>query len=365
MGRLVQFPFTVERGNHVHQWTPQNGRQAGLPLDTVRAMRARHLSAPVRRLIMLLGGLAALPIVALPVASAIQSRTSGTTARTHHPRPLRTPLYGLTVDDIGNLPQIVDAVRRLPRRPTTRIVFDANQPASYYAPAVTAMQPVSYLMGLLLDSSDEKHIDTATYSARVKSYLARLGGKVDLWEIGNEVNGNWLGPYQDVEAKLVAAYNEVSAARKRTALTLYYNLGCGDGPDELDPITFSRQYVPARIRNGLNYVLLSYYEQNCGGIRPSPSAWQSYFSRLHGLYPHAQLGFGEIGLTNPANDSNMAYAAGMIRYYYSLPVHLPYYAGGYFWWYCGEDCVPFNTKPLFGALRGGFGAEAAALRRHR
>ncbi len=52
----------------------------------------------------------------------------------------------------------------------------------------------------------------------------------------------------------------------------------------------------------------------------------------------------------------------MIRYYYGLRIRLPYYVGGYFWWYCDEDCVPYNAKPLFGALRRGFAAEAAALR---
>ena len=58
-------------------------------------------------------------------------------------------------------------------------------------------------------------------------------------------------------------------AGKRTALTLYYNVGCGDGPKELDPIAFSQKYVPAAVRDGLDYVLLSYYEDDCNGIRPT------------------------------------------------------------------------------------------------
>ena len=308
----------------------------------------------------------ALLILGLWVASAIRSQATPTAATSQAPpRPLHAPLYGLTVDDIGNLPQLEDALRRLSNRPTTRIYFDTHEPARYYAAAVKAMQPISYLMGELLDSTDESRISTAAYSTRVRSYLAALGSKIDLWEIGNEVNGNWLGPYRNVEAKLVAAYNQVSAAHKRTALTLYYNLGCGDGGGELDPITFSRQYVPRRVRNGLNFILLSYYEQNCGGIRPSASTWTNYFSRLHALYPHAQVGFGEIGLTNPVGDSTLSYADGMIRYYYGLAIRLPYYVGGYFWWYCDEDCVPYNKKPLWGALQNGLAAEAATSRRKR
>jgi hypothetical protein len=62
---------------------------------------------------------------------------------------------------------------------------------------VKKLQPVSYLMGELLDSSDETSISAAAYNTRVKSYLAALGGQVDLWEIGNEVNGDWTGPVPD------------------------------------------------------------------------------------------------------------------------------------------------------------------------
>lgn len=324
-------------------------------------MRVHPPKALAQRATLIAAGAGLLIVSAVLIVFTIQSRAATVSAA--RARPRAAPLYGVTVDDIGNVPEVVQALRRLPRRPTTRIVFDLSQPAGYYAGAAGALRPVSDLMGELLDSSDETHISAAAYSGRVSSYLGQLGSKIDVWEIGNEVNGNWLGPYTDVEAKLVEAYDAVSAAHHRTALTLYYNLGCGDGPSELDPLAFSRRYVPASVRNGLDFVLLSYYEQQCGGIRPSAAAWQRYFTKLHALYPHARVGFGEIGLTDAANDSTQGYAAGMIGYYYGLPIHLPYYVGGYFWWYFAEDGVPYNSKPLFGALRGAFTAEAAALRR--
>jgi len=323
-------------------------------------MRIHPLKALPRRPALMFAGIAPLVVIATLIAFTLQSRAEA--ARATRARPLPTPLYGLTVDDVGNVSQIAQAIRRLPRRPTTRVVFDLGEPAQYYAPAVGTLQPISYLMGELLDSSDEQHISADAYSGRVRSYLAELGGKIDVWEIGNEVNGNWLGPYPDVEAKLVAAYDAVARAHRRTALTLYYNLGCGNGSSELDPLTFSRRFVPARVRSGLNFVLLSYYEQQCGGIRPSVAAWRSYFMKLHALYPRAQLGFGEIGLTDPASGATQGYAAGMIQYYYGLGIRLPYYAGGYFWWYCAEDCVPYSSSPLFGVLQGAFSAEAGALR---
>jgi hypothetical protein len=275
-------------------------------------------------------------------------------------RALPSPLYGVTVDDVSNLSDIVTSSSALPKMPITRVYFDVRKPAGSYTVAVRQLQPVSYLMGELLDSSDSRRIGTGPYNKRVKSYLSLFGNSVDVWEIGNEVNGNWTGRYPKVEAKLISAYNDVAAGGKRTALTLYYNVGCGDGVRELDPLAFSQRYVPTAVRNGLDYVLLSYYEGNCNGIRPDAATWTAYFAQLHNLYPHALLGFGEVGMVSPVTSSTLEAAQSLLSYYYSLPINLSYYVGGYFWWYYDEDCLPL-AKPLWGTLQSAFSAEAAAL----
>jgi hypothetical protein len=49
-----------------------------------------------------------------------------------------------------------------------------------------------------------------------------------------------------------------------------------------------------------------------------------------------------------------------MRWAYSLDPGLPYYVGGYFWWYALEDA--FRGKALLaGSLRSAFEAEATAL----
>jgi hypothetical protein len=269
----------------------------------------------------------------------------------------------VTADDVSDPRQLAAASQHLPKMPTTRLYFDVKQPPGSYAAAVAALRPVSYLMGELLDSSDETRISVGVYDRRVRSYLAAFRDKIDLWEIGNEVNGNWTGPYPVVEAKLAVAYRDVSALGHRTALTLYYNLGCGDGAAELSPLAFSRRYVPPAVRAGLRYVFLSYYEDSCGGIRPTAAAWSGYFRALHALYPNARLGFGEVGMTNPVTTRTFAAAAAELRYYYALPIRLPYYTGGYFWWYYAEDCLPYQRKPLWRVLSSAFQAEAISQRR--
>jgi hypothetical protein len=309
---------------------------------------------------LLLGGLAACTDSSPQTAAKSAVRHDFAKSAAHARMP-GSPLYGTTVDDVAHLRQIVDGLRQLPRMPTTRIYFDVNEPAKYYEAPVSQLRPVSYLMGELLDSADETRITTAAYSARVKSYVAAFKDQIDLWEIGNEVNGNWTGRYPTVEAKLTTAYDDVAAAHERTALTLYYNVGCGDGPAELDPIAFSRVYVPSTVRNGLSFVLLSYYEDNCNGIRPGAGTWKTYFAELHTLYPHALLGFGEVGMNNPATARTLGKAESLARYYYGLGIKLPYYVGGYFWWYFYEDCLPYQSKPLWITLQAGFQSEATRL----
>jgi hypothetical protein len=123
----------------------------------------------------------------------------------------------------------------LPRMPTTRIYFDVKEPARYYAAAVRELRPVSYLMGELLDSSDEIHISAAAYRARVRSYLGAFASEIDLWEIGNEVNGSWTGRYPVVSAKLTEAYRLASLRFPRLPSSIAAGASNGEvtfpGPD--------------------------------------------------------------------------------------------------------------------------------------
>ena len=194
-----------------------------------------------------------------------------------------------------------------------------------------------------LRRSDEKAIAVAAFQTRVESYLHALGRQVSIWEIGNEVNGNWTGPYPTVAAKLTEAYDDVAAAGAKTALTLYANnFGpdhCGDGLAELTPVQFSKRYVPAAVRDGVSYVLLSYYPTQCGGREPSAAQLSQALRQLHGLYPGAALGFGEVGLPSPVTKASLATAAQIMRWAYALNPRLSYYIGGYFWWYAAEDTL--------------------------
>ena len=307
--------------------------------------------------------------LALPLlASAILVPSVAGGRSRPHPRVTQTraPLYGVTLDRITGLSGLLAGLRALPERPTVRIYFDVREPAAHYASAVARVSRAGAVMGELLDSSDERSISIGRLRARTRSYARALGRHVAIWEVGNEVNGSWTGPARVVSGKLTAAYDAITVAGGATALTLYANdFGpnhCGDGRAELTPLQFARRWVRPRVARGLRFVLLSYYPTQCGGREPSARAVAARLEALRTVFPHAALGFGEVGLPRPATRATRARAAQIMRWAYSLDPELPDYVGGYFWWYGAQDALRPGA-PLAAALRGAFRDEASALGR--
>lgn len=275
-----------------------------------------------------------------------------------------SPLFGVTIDRTAHIATVVTAERQLPERLTTRVYFNVSEPATHYRVAVSKLHAVSWVMGELLDSSDAERISTSAFQERVETYLSTLGSSVDIWEIGNEVNGNWTGSYKTGAAKIEEAYDDVAAAGAKTALTLYANEyapdHCGDGPDEPTPLAYSQRFVPKAVRDGLSYVFESYYPTECENTYPTSAQVASEMRKLHRLYPNARLGFGEIGLPRPVTDRTLTKAETIINWAYSLDPGLSYYVGGYFWWYAYEDS--FTGKALLaGSLQNALRAETRAL----
>jgi len=102
-----------------------------------------------------------------------------------------------------------------------------------------------------------------------------------------------------------------------------------------------------KLRTGVDYVLISWYPDQCQGENPN---WTNVYNQLATIFPQARLGFGEIGTANPQNGS--AYETNEINTYYPLAknITLPaQYIGGYFWWYYAEEMVPATTA-LFSVL---------------
>ncbi len=234
-------------------------------------------------------------------------------------------ISGVTITNPWNqMSAIMNSLSSLAYKPTARVVFDEFMAASEYKPMVEQIHQVSFVMGEILDSFYMPQYSTLAYINRTKEYLNSMSASVDIWEIGNEINGEWLGDTASVVAKMSGAYDVVKAAGKTTALTLYYNKNCWEKADH-EMFTWAQANVPDRMKTGLDYVLISFYEDDCNGIQPD---WNQEFQKLGAMFPNSKIGFGETGTIYTARKADY-----INRYYRDMVVSHPRFIGGYFWWY--------------------------------
>jgi hypothetical protein len=246
---------------------------------------------------------------------------------------------GVTLDSTAALADSLDSIAGLKAPIVTRIVFDEWVPASFYVDPVSRLYKKSFVMGEILDSSAVKQYTVKQYKARTVEYIKALGANVDLWEVGNEINGEWLGKTSVVVSKMTSAFDAVKNAGLKTALTLYYNPDCWAKPDH-EMFLWAQQNIPDRMKQGLDYVWVSYYEDDCNGTQPD---WFKVMSRVATLFPNSKVGIGECGTTDPLKKE------AFVKKYYSLRPAVPRFVGGFFWWYFRTDMVP-KTQPLWAVL---------------
>ena len=313
-------------------------------------------------------GASALPHGAAPAASTASAH--GVLPKQAE-RPLPDRLRGVTIDSTARLTATLASVRALRSVPTVRLVFDPGTKPGDYAAAISHLRPAAYVMAELLDSEAVKGFSVAAVQQRARTFGAAFKGQVDLWEIGNEVNGDWLGRNQaEIDAKVAAAFDVIHGELGgRTALTLNYWAGpqCYAHPWEAT-LTYAAT-MPERVRLGANYVFLSLYETACAPAqRPTPSQLIVTFRALARIFPQARLGIGEIGAQGVADglpaEPTLAEKQRIAARYYGMDSVMrarlgPRWVGGYFWWYFTRDAVPMGRAdslwPTLDALLAGLG----------
>lgn len=299
------------------------------------------------------------------VAAAALTGLGMQTASAQATRP-KAPIYGVTLDDVSNINAIVASLTHLPYKPTVRVVFDPGMTAADYYPALVKLHSVAYVMGEIMDSYYFP-TDLQTYTSRTNELVSGLKNVVDVWEIANEINGEWLrndpnGPNslaaseeQAIGTMVGAAYDIVKSNGGLTSVTMYYNDdGKGNNCWQL-PMdswrTWAQTYLPARVRQGADYALFSYYPyQDCPGLSPT---WTSDFKLLESIFPVAKVGFGEVGTSNTSDPSSVQ--QNILKTYYPMGTTTmaadPRFVGGYFWWYYAEEMVPYTTSSYWNLLK--------------
>lgn len=253
-------------------------------------------------------------------------------------------LYGITVDDSWeervSTDQVVDAIREMPMKPTVRIVMSADVPPSEYRTLFSEIKRVADVMASPVDSYYMSlYGDSESYLHRFRESYEALSEYVDIWEIGNEINGTeWIG--QDsvlIVEKVSTAANFIRSKGGKTALTFYYT-----DPAKADLFQWISEYCSDAWIQTLDYVFLSYYEDDNDGYLPE---WNAVFSELEKRFPNAKLGIGDCG--NTAEDATVSSKMKMARDYYSMTISSENFVGGFFWWNWVEDCVPHEENRVY------------------
>ena len=138
-------------------------------------------------------------------------------------------LYGLTVDDSWyedvSIDEIVLSLKKFKVKPTVRIVMSKDTSPKKYVEIFSKIHDVAYIMAEPVDSYEMNlYKNEESYKERFAKSYKYLGEYVDIWEIGNEVNGEeWIKQENSlVVDKIMAAYREIKSKCKKTAITFFY-----------------------------------------------------------------------------------------------------------------------------------------------
>lgn len=369
------------------------------------------------------------------------------------PQPDALPSYlnGITLDGVQILgakdnslnreqrdrrDKIRAALEHLSARTIVRVVFDPDTNAGNYVDALDYLHSLKlngaqkiFVMGELLDSESlfryrlDCRLPDCTadenakskfhdYKARVDSYLSTLS-QVDIWEVGNEVNGEWAdegcqfkgkkeckakdekvngkktdrriptGPIfpERTAAKIAYAIEQAHLKGKAVALTLIDQPECTTWSDNTMVEWSNRNLKPQIDKYKIDYLLASYYEDNCESGTTSKVAvesltdkqkeearklsstqldaflrtvyWNRKFTEMSGLFTDVtHVGFGEVGYSSDIKTCHpdvMSFCKDgkrdpvgskrqlLDRYYGMSITENIKYIGGHFWWTAQED----------------------------
>lgn len=267
------------------------------------------------------------------------------------PAELSTPIRGITLESTDNLDMTLKLIKSSRKRLTVRLVMDDDD-ISAYKKVVDALAPHANIMVQILDSEQMPNYSVEKIRRRTTQAMNAFGDKVALWEIGNELNGNWVGSSpQEINAKAQAAYEVVKKRNGKTALTLNYWAGdhcyAPEKGEWQDTLSYAKG-LPASLRN-VDYALLSIYETACKPAQhPSSADLAIIFNEFQKEFSNnTKFGIGEIGTQDESDEQKPATLEEKKRianYYYGLqqPLYAKMknrYVGGYFWWYFHRDAT--------------------------
>lgn len=207
-------------------------------------------------------------------------------------------------------------------------------------------------LGQLFDSSVQRSLSLAQFKSAVdRALLYPDFHKFTAWEVGNEVNGGWLG--SGMSAKIDYAAAQVKARTGKPVCLTFYWYGV---EDTLKTSLFNWIYtnITPNITRNLDCVTLSIYTDQ----QPLGFSWDLVMTKLASLFPGKQLMVGELAFVDPSvkpffREGPLTLTAEQgaklyIQNRYPASFATANATGGNFWWYYDQEMV--GRKPLWVTL---------------
>lgn len=221
--------------------------------------------------------------------------------------------FGLTLDAgiLGRLqdyPWIVESIAKTGAN-WVRLVFKPNpsdflyskqSSFSEYDAVVKELHSRGlHVMGTILDTNQwPSKLTAAIYAERTRNIVLHYSEQIKTWEVGCEINGDWLGGTKEplstdeVFKIFMAGAEQVKSIEPslETVATLYW--WDGTAPDEAHSLSgWLTRYVPQGFGRNVDVVALSLWPED----NPVGMAFESVFDQVREQMPDKKLMLGSFG----------------------------------------------------------------------
>ncbi len=225
-----------------------------------------------------------------------------------------------------------------------RIVFHKDEPPSHYLAAVQYAKSVGLkVMGEPIDSAGARRYNASEYHDRIAAYVDYFrehGNLIDAWEVGNEVNGEWLGTGVPGKVADAARYAH-QHSNALVEVTLFWQIGTGPTPEN-STFNWAYEHLMPSVLQNIDVILLSTYPDGA----PMGLAFDEVFQTLHAAFPHQKIGIGELGYADDGSNygwwycnqsDRIAAQACVADQFYRASPGYDNSVDGVFWWFFSED----------------------------
>ena len=216
-----------------------------------------------------------------------------------------------------------------------RLYMDIKSPFSEYDDIISYAEKAGVkILAMPVDSTDAKNkkvFSKEQYLNRFKIAINRWP-EIEVWEIGNEVNGSWLP--KDINEKIAVVAHYCKSMKKKTFLTLFLQINTDASPYDL--FTWIKK-IPTEVRSKLDYVGLSVYPEQAP---MGADTMDMVFLRISTEFKYSKIGIAELGYWIKGqrywwcyNKKNTKKGAAEVEsFYYKASYAYPTSFGGGYWW---------------------------------